>query len=78
MKKNKIPWYAQIIFELRTSKGLTQMDLAFLAEVSQDSVFKIEKGYSTGQFVTVEKILLALDHELEIVPEDGKSSAFKR
>jgi|TARA_E500000305_G_scaffold100966_1_gene94275 transcriptional regulator with XRE-family HTH domain len=78
MTKNQIEWYAKIILELRLAKGYTQEDLASDAGVNADTIYKIEKGISTGKIKTIERILDCLEYELEIVPQNGQDTAFKR
>ncbi|QDP49576.1 MAG: hypothetical protein GOVbin1230_28 [Prokaryotic dsDNA virus sp.] len=78
MKKNDIPWYSKIILELRLAKGYTQEDLASDAGLNADTIYKLEKGISSGTMDTIEKILDCLEYELEIVPQDGQDTAFKR
>ena len=68
IKKSHSYWHSKIIKELREDRGLTQTDLSDLSKVSVDTIYKIEQQINVGNFETIEKLLIAMNHELEIVP----------
>ncbi len=50
----------KVIADLRTELGLSQADLAQVAELSENTIWKIENERSPGSRTTVEKIAQAL------------------
>ena len=77
MKKHY--WHQQIISELRMERGMTQADLAEICNVSVNTIGKIESGLTIGNFDTVDKIIKALGHEIEIIKvENGEETICKR
>ncbi len=77
-KKHKSNWYGQVMRELRMERGLTLQDVAEAADINMETIRRIERGVSSGQFNYVEKIFQILDHDVEIVPIDAKSENFQR
>lgn len=59
-------WYAEIIKSLRQEQGLSQRRLAALAGVHFNVIVRLELGHSC-YIETLDKILNALDYELEAV-----------
>ena len=58
-----------IIKQLRLEAGLSQRKLAAIAKVNNKAIAGAEENRVTLR--SLEKILAALDHELEVVPIDG-------
>jgi len=52
---------AKIVHDCRKFSGLTQKELAQLADVGKTAVFDIEKGKETIQFNTLLKVLAVLN-----------------
>lgn len=56
-----------IVKQLRREKRLSQKTLATMANVQPCVVSRVERGHGCT-LATVEKLLAALNHELEVVP----------
>ena len=58
---------AQIIYDARTSAGLTQAQLAKLAGTTQSVISRLEDGdYDRHSLATLERIAAALDRRVEV------------
>lgn len=57
----------QRIRELRTQQGLTQRELAQLAEITQPNLVNIENGRYSVKLDTLAKIAEALNSKVEII-----------
>lgn len=57
----------QRIRELRTQQGLTQRELAQLAEITQPNLVNIENGRYSVKLDTLTKIAEALNSKVEII-----------
>lgn len=69
VKKRDQPWLpvadlAQVVRFHRRRAGLTQGQLALLADLGKTVVFDIEHGKRTSRFDTVQKMLAALNIRL--------------
>ena len=62
---------AKIVHYYRKKSGLTQNDLARLAQVGKTSVFDIEKGKETVQLNTLLRVLDILNIKLKLEPPLG-------
>ncbi len=60
---NTMASLAKVIRGTRKAAGLTQLELAELAEVGKSAVFDIEKGKANVQFSTLLKVLRVLHIE---------------
>ena len=68
-------WIGETIRDLREERGWTQNDLAGVAGVHPLTILRIENLHRPGSVHTVEALLNAMDHELEIVRIDGNGTA---
>jgi len=68
-------WIGTTIKELREERGWTQNHLAGLADVHPLTILRIEQLHRYGSVHTIEALLNAMDHELEIVRMDGDGQA---
>jgi len=68
-------WIGTTIKELREECGWTQNHLAGLADVHPLTILRIEQLHRYGSVHTIEALLNAMDHELEIVRMDGDGQA---
>ena len=59
---------AKIIHYCRKQSGLSQQELAKLADVGKTAVFDIEKGKETVRLNTLLKVLDVLNIQLKFVP----------
>ena len=60
--------FGQYVRHIRTRKGMTQLELSLKVfnKPNQEYIGRLERGVSTGiTFATADKIMLALDSELE-------------
>ncbi|MDB5228292.1 MAG: transcriptional regulator [Bacteroidota bacterium] len=48
------------VAELRTSKGLTQTELAYACDIEQSNLARIEAGNTNPTFLTLHKLSIAL------------------
>lgn len=71
MKPNQI---AKMVHYYRKKSGLTQNELARLANVGKTSIFDIEKGKETVQLNTLLRVLDILNIKLKLEPPLGQSS----
>jgi len=55
------------IAKLRKERGLTQAQLAQLANMTQQQVGKIEKAYFTATIETLSRIAKALDRQITLI-----------
>lgn len=60
------------LVEIRKAKGLTQRELAKVANIAQPAIARIESKASTPQLSTIIKILMALGKTLAVVPLENK------
>jgi transcriptional regulator with XRE-family HTH domain len=58
-------FWGNLIRELRVKKKLSQRRLARSADVNRSTLRAIEAGRTTGDILTIERLLEALDYELE-------------
>ena len=58
-------FWGNLIRELRVKKKLSQRRLARSADVNRSTLRAIEAGNTTGDIVTIERLLEALGYELE-------------
>jgi len=58
-------WFGKKIKKLRKAKGLSQEKLALLAEIDRTYMPSIEKGESNISIAIMEKLIKALDEEIE-------------
>lgn len=58
----------QILRDARQRAGLSQRDLAYLAGTSQPAVARYERGVASPSLATLQRLLSALDLELNIGP----------
>jgi len=72
MSENK-HWLCTVLKEIRLSKNLTQKQLSKITNVHVNTILRIEKGKINVSFLTLEKILESLEHEIEIHSIDGSS-----
>lgn len=56
---------------LRVSAGLTQQELAQRTAMQQQNIGRIEKAEIGVSLDTFEKLLAAMHHHVEIVPDDA-------
>lgn len=56
------------IREKRTSRGLTQADLADLAGLTRQKVIAVEKGTLSVSMIAYARVLGALDCEFSVIP----------
>ena len=56
------------IREKRTSRGLTQADLADLAGLTRQKVIAVEKGTLSVSMIAYVRVLGALDCEFSVIP----------
>jgi len=68
-------WIGQTIKDLREERKWTQQHLAGLAGVHPLTILRIEQLHRYGSVHTIEALLNAMDHELEIVRVDGDGEA---
>jgi len=64
---NKVVKPAELIRNARTAAGLTQVDLARLGGTAQPAVAAYESGARTPNLTTLERLLLACDHDVELL-----------
>jgi transcriptional regulator with XRE-family HTH domain len=72
------PWIGNTIRDLREERGWTQQHLAGISGVHPLTILRIENAHRYGGVNTLEKLLNALDHELEIVRMDGDGETKRR
>ena len=72
------PWIGEIIKDLREELGWTQQHLAGVSGVHPLTILRIENLHRPGSVHTVEALLMAMDHELEIVRVNGYGEAKRR
>jgi len=58
--------FANLLKERRKSLGINQSDLAEIAGISINTLYKIEKGQTNATLVVLEKILDVLGLELKL------------
>lgn len=63
---------AGALVELRQARGLTQKKVAEVAETSQSAVAMIESGRRDPSFGTLQRIVRALDAEIDLVDSKSK------
>lgn len=63
------------IKRIRKSKGLSQKDLAKIADISEESIRRIENNYNNPRFDNLDDILnaLGIDFEITLMNEKGSS-----
>ena len=63
------------IKRIRKSKGLSQKDLAKIADISEESIRRIENNYNNPRFDNLDGILnaLGIDFEITLMNEKGSS-----
>lgn len=64
-------WLGAVVRELREERGWSRNELAAQADVHPLTVLRIELNQRLANVATVQALLLALDHELEVVPANG-------
>jgi transcriptional regulator with XRE-family HTH domain len=55
----------------RLRQGLTQRELARRSRVSQPMISSIERGLQDPRYGTLERILAAIEHEVDLIPRAG-------
>jgi transcriptional regulator with XRE-family HTH domain len=68
--KQPDPVLAAVVKQLREERGMTQEDLAFRADITVSSLSRIERGLNSPGWITVGKIVNALDVSLAELVED--------
>ena len=61
-----------LIRTARRRKGLTQRELASRTGIPQPMISSIERGLQDPRFSTLERILVAVDQEIDVVDRAGK------
>ena len=62
---------SRLVRAARKRKGLTQRELAAKARIPQPMISSIERGLQDPRYSTLERILAAVDHEVDFVPHAG-------
>src|SRR5438094_9707522 len=55
----------------RLRQGITQRELARRSRIPQPMISSIERGVQDPRYSTLERILAAVDHEVDFVPHAG-------
>jgi len=55
----------------RLRQGITQRELARRSRIPQPIISSIERGLQDPRYSTLERILAAVDHEVDFVPHAG-------
>lgn len=71
-------WTTKLISELRRERGWSQFDLSIEADVPRQTITTIELGDSVPSVEVVDKLLIALGHELEAQPLDANGPPKRR
>jgi len=71
-------WTTRLISELRRERGLSQWELSVEADVPRQTITTIELGDSVPSVEVVDKLLIALGHELEAQLLDGDGPPKRR
>ena len=71
-------WTTKLINELRRERGLTLFQLSIEAGVPRQTIQNVELGEHVPSVVVVDKLLMALGHELEAQPLDADGPPKRR
>jgi transcriptional regulator with XRE-family HTH domain len=63
-------FWGGLIRDLRTERGLSQRQLAFLAQVNRSTLRRIEDGTARGDIDLIERLLRVSGYELEAMHRD--------
>ena len=64
-------FWGGLVRELREKEGTSQRQLADKAAVNRSTLRSIEAGLTTGDIVTIERLLDALGYELDALSPDA-------
>ena len=68
-------WTSRLINELRLEAGLSMTALSDLSDVSRSTIAHVERGQHDCRIDFIDALLMALDHEIEVVPISGTGDA---
>jgi transcriptional regulator with XRE-family HTH domain len=71
-------WTTKLINELRRERGWTLFELSIEADVPRATIRNVELGEHVPNIETVDKLLMALGHELEAQPLEADGPPKRR